>query len=226
MVEIDRGIPLARDAVVAPSQDPRAAEMEAGTIGESVAGVAALILAILGLLGLLPRTFAAIGAIVLGAGLLIGGATLSRRYSGLVPVEAMARGRQEIVGALGLQAIAGIAAIVLGILALLGLDPLLLLGITVLVLGAALVGAGGGTARLGRSARRLRGEPSRLAEGEGFYAGGWWEAEIGLGVVVLGILAVTGHSPLTLTLIALLSVGVAMLVSGSLLTARLFGYFG
>jgi hypothetical protein len=43
---------------------------------------------------------------------------------------------------------------------------------------------------------------------------------------VLGILALTGHAPLTLTLIAFLSVGVAMLVSGSLLTARLFGYFG
>ncbi len=226
MVEIDRGIPLTRDAVVAPPQDPRAAELEAGTIGETVAGAAALILAILGLLGLLPRTFAAVGAIVLGAGLLISGATLSRRYSSLVPSEAIPRARHEIVGALGMQAIAGIAAIVLGILALLKLDPLPLLGITVLILGAALLGVGGATARLSRSARRLRGEPSRLGEGEGLYAAAWWEAEIGIGVVVLGILALTGHAPMTLTLIALLSVGAAMLVSGSLLTARLFGYFG
>jgi hypothetical protein len=227
MVEIDRGIPLARDPVVAKPQEARAAAMEVGSAGEAVAGAAALVLTILGLLGLLPVTLAAIAAIALGAGLLVGGAAMTRRYSGGMASAEMSRARQEIVSALGMQAIAGVAAIVLGILALLRIDPLVLLSISVLVLGGALLAAGAGMARLARSARWLRGDPGRFGETEGLYpATGWWEAEIGVGAVVLGILALTGHDPITLTLVALLSVGTALLVGGSLLTARLFSYFG
>lgn len=228
MVEIDRGIPLARDTMVTQPQETRAAEMmEVGSVGEAVGGAAALVLAILGLLGLLPVTLAAIAAIALGAGLLVAGAAMSRRYSRGMPPATLSRARQEIVGALGMQAIAGIAAVVLGVLALLGVDPLILLGVSVLVLGAALLAGGSGMARLARSARWLRGEPGRLGDAEGWYpATGWWEAEIGVGAVVLGILALTGHDPMALTLVALLSVGAALLVGGSLLTARLFSYFG
>jgi len=178
------------------------------------------VLAILGLLGLLPLTLNAIAAIALGVALLLGGAALARRYSRMVPATAAPRARQEIAGALGLQAIAGVAAIVLGILALLRIDALMLLGVTAIVLGAALVAAGGGMARLARSARWLRGE------GEGVYAASGWEALVGIGAVVLGILALTGHAPLTLTLVAMLSVGAAILVGGTVLASRLFGVFG
>src|SRR5689334_19940346 len=174
MVEIDRGIPLSRDPVtrdpvIAQPPEPRAAEMEAGSIGEAVGGAAALVLAILGLLGLLPVTLAAIAMIALGAGLLAGGAALSRRYSSGVPSAAASRARQEIVGALGMQAMAGVAAIVLGVLALLRVDPVVLLGIGVLVLGGALLAAGGAMARLARSARWLRAEPGRYSDAENWY---------------------------------------------------------
>lgn len=43
---------------------------------------------------------------------------------------------------------------------------------------------------------------------------------------MLGILALTGHAPVTLTVVAMLSVGAAILVSGSVLASRLFGVFG
>jgi hypothetical protein len=178
------------------------------------------VLAILGLLGLLPLTFNAIAAIALGAALLLGGAALARRYTHMVPVAAVSRARQEVAGALGLQAIAGVAAIVLGILALLRIDSLQLLGVTAIVLGAALLAAGGALARLARAARWLRGEADTA------YATGGWEALVGIGAVVLGILALTGHAPLTLTLIAMLSVGAAILAGGTVLAARLFGMFG
>lgn len=232
MVEIDRGIPLTRDGitrdtVVTQPTEARPAEMEAGSLGEAVGGAAALVLAILGLLGLLPMTLAAIAMIALGVGLLAGGAALSRRYVGGVPSAAASRARQEIVGALGMQAMAGIAAIVLGVLALLRVSPALLLGIGVLVLGGALLAAGGAMGRLARSARWMRAEPGRYVETDSWYpATGWWEAEVGIGAVVLGILALTGHSPLALTLIALLCVGAALLVGGTLIAARLFSYFG
>ncbi|HKT61544.1 MAG TPA: hypothetical protein VJQ46_15925, partial [Gemmatimonadales bacterium] len=131
-------------------------------------------LAILALIGLLPLTLASIAAIALGCGMLVGGATLSRRFSLGLPPPVMSRARQEVVGALGMQALAGIAAIVLGILALLGVQPLLLLSISVLVLGGALLAGGAGMARLARAARWLRGETESV-----YPATGWWEAEIG-----------------------------------------------
>jgi len=227
MIEVDRGIPLARESGVAPpQQSSTATELEVGSVGEAAAGAGALILAILGLLGVLPFTLTSVAAIVLGVGLLLGGATLARRYARAVPSVAMVRGRQEVAGALGLQALAGVAGIVLGILALLGVAPALLLSVAVLVLGTALMAAGGGMARLARSARWLRGDPLRATESEGVYAAAGWEALIGIGAVVLGILALTGHSPLTLALVAMLSIGAAMLVGGSLVAARLFSFFG
>jgi hypothetical protein len=172
-------------------------------------------------------TLAAIAMIALGVGLLAGGAALSRRYVGGMPTAAASRARQEIVGALGMQALAGIAAIVLGVLALLRVNPAVLLGVGVLVLGGALLAAGGAMARLARSARWLRPEANRYSDAENWYpATGWWEAEVGIGAVVLGILALTGHSPLVLTLVALLCVGAALLVGGTLIAARLFSYFG
>jgi hypothetical protein len=221
MVEIDLGIPRTRDTAIASPSDSRVTEMEAGSIGEAVGGAAALVLAILALIGVLPLTLTSIAAIVLGCGMLVGGAALSRRFSLGIPSAAASRARQEVVGALGMQAIAGIAAVVLGILALLGVRPLLLLSISVLVLGGALLTAGAGMARLARSSRWLRGEPGSVAP-----ATGWWEAEIGVGAVVLGILALTGHDPATLTIVALLAVGAALLIGGSMLTARLFSALG
>jgi hypothetical protein len=225
MVEVDRGI-MARDSYVARPQEETVATMEAGSVGEAVAGAAGLVLAILGLLGILPLTLDAIAGIALGVALLLGGAALAARYSRAIPPTALPRARHDISGALGLQAIAGIAAVVLGVLALLGVSSLELLGVTVIVLGAALLAVGGGMARLGRSARWLRADAGRSGEVDSASVAAGWEALIGVAAVVLGILALTGRSPLMLTLIAMLCVGAALLVTGSLVASRLFSFFG
>jgi hypothetical protein len=225
MVEVDRGI-MARDSYVARPQEETIATMEAGSVGEAVAGAAGLVLAILGLLGILPLTLDAIAGIALGVALLLGGAALAARYSRAIPPTALPRARHDISGALGLQAIAGIAAVVLGVLALLGVSSLELLAVTVIVLGAALLAVGGGMARLGRSARWLRADAGRSGEVDSASVAAGWEALIGVAAVVLGILALTGRSPLMLTLIAMLCVGAALLVTGSLVASRLFSFFG
>jgi hypothetical protein len=225
MVEVDRGI-MARDSYVARPQEETVATMEAGSVGEAIAGAGGLVLAILGLLGILPLTLDAIAGIALGVALLLGGAALAARYSRAIPPTALPRARHEISGALGLQAIAGIAAVVLGVLALLGVSSLELLAVTVIVLGAALLAVGGGMARLGRSARWLRADAGRSGEVDSASVAAGWEALIGVAAVVLGILALTGRSPLMLTLIAMLCVGAALLVTGSLVASRLFSFFG
>jgi hypothetical protein len=217
---------MARDSYVARPQEETVATMEAGSVGEAIAGAGGLVLAILGLLGILPLTLDAIAGIALGVALLLGGAALAARYSRAIPPTALPRARHEISGALGLQAIAGIAAVVLGVLALLGVSSLELLAVTVIVLGAALLAVGGGMARLGRSARWLRADAGRSGEVDSASVAAGWEALIGVAAVVLGILALTGRSPLMLTLIAMLCVGAALLVTGSLVASRLFSFFG
>ncbi|HEX2655878.1 MAG TPA: hypothetical protein VHN11_19815, partial [Xanthobacteraceae bacterium] len=72
---------MARDSYVARPQEETVATMEAGSVGEAVAGAAGLVLAILGLLGILPLTLDAIAGIALGVALLLGGAALAARYS-------------------------------------------------------------------------------------------------------------------------------------------------
>ncbi len=226
MVEIDRGV-LTDRPTTAPRPAERAlTELEVGSTGEAVAGAAAVILGILGLIGVLPIRLDAVAAIVLGAALLIGGGAVAGRYAGLLPAGRAARARREVGGALGLQALAGVAAIVLGVLALLGVSPLGLLAVAAIVLGAALLASGGAMARLERSMQGLRGETVAGPSGTAVYAAGGWEGIIGAGLVVLGILALAGHSPLTLTLVAMLSAGAALLVGGSTLAARLLGFAG
>jgi hypothetical protein len=144
----------------------------------------------------------------------------------MVPAGSVGHARREVAGALGLQALAGLAGIVLGILALLGVRPLELLRITALIFGGALLAAGGGLARLAQSVRSLRGEPGTASESERMYSVGGGEAVIGAAAVVLGIIALTHPEPIALTLVAMLCVGAALLIGSSVIPARVFSVIG
>jgi hypothetical protein len=230
MVDIDRGSgPRTGETFVARPQEgsrTAATELRFGSVGESVGAAAAVVLAILGLIGLLPLTLDSIAAIVLGVAMLLGGAAISRQYSRMAPPSSVGHARREVASALGLQALAGVAGIVLGVLALLGVRALELLSITALIFGGALLVAGGGLARLARSARSLRGEPAAASEVEAMYSVGGGEAVIGAAAVVLGIIALTHPAPIALTLVAMLCVGAALLIGNSVIPARVFSVVG
>jgi hypothetical protein len=176
-----------------------------GSAMEAIAALATMALAIVGLAGVFSTTLAAIATIIVGAAILIEGGSFSAGAFA-------ARGYAADVGAgLSAQALGGIAGIVLGILALLGVAQPTLLSVAVLVYGAAFL-------------------LSRMEFAQTFAASGsvelpWREAGsgqvlIGVAGVVLGILAVIGISSLTLVLVALLSFGAAALFSGSALGAK------
>jgi hypothetical protein len=209
---------------------------------EAIAGVGAVVLAILGLTHILPRYMAAIGTIVVGAALLEGRAlgTRSRR------VTAALRGQPSA------EVIAGAAGVVLGVLALLGMSELVLLPVGVIVFGASLLIAGFSAPRTApeRSRRIISAEtesdelrigpddtiaraivPARAQAGrndvlaverevsasESIESSTGAQLLVGLAAVVLGILALLGNSPLILTLVALLCVGSMELLSGAVL---------
>lgn len=192
-----------------------------GTTVEAVAGAGAVVLTILGLVGMSPVWMAAIASIAIGGALILGGASAavaSARTS--MPYQS---GRSEAIGGASFELIAGGAGIVFGILALLGIMWATLLPIACIVFGGALILGSQNTISNVSLHAPYAGEPGReYLSRDTAYAAGGTEVLIGIGGVVLGILALVGTYPLILVLAAFLSFGVAILFSGGALAMRLF----
>lgn len=200
-------------------------EVEGGSTTEAVGGAAAIVLAILGLLGVLPTVLASIAAIAVGVGLIVAGGAIAARYERVLAGPESGTTRREIAGGMGMEAFAGLAALVLGILALLGISSVTLLAIAALAAGAGLLMASGSMARLESLVRWETAHDTESKLHDTVYAASGSEVLIGVGAIVLGILALTGTDPLTLVLVALLSIGASLLMSGSTLAGRFFGMF-
>ncbi len=202
-------------------------QLETGSFAESLAGAGGVVLAILGIIGVLPMALASIAAIAVGVGLFLGGGVIAARSRQLGVGRSSAEERRQILGGLGMEAFAGASGAVLGLLALLGIDPLTLLGVSAIVLGGALLMASAATARLESAIdKTMEFNRDHAAVHEAVYVASGSDFLIGAGAVVLGILALAGHAPLTLALVAMLSVGAAGMLSGSTLAARVFTLFG
>lgn len=193
-----------------------------GGIAEAVAALTAVVLSILGIGGILPGTMMSVGCIAVGAALLFAGGAIASRYSrqlgnvlrgGAQPVDA----RRGIAA----EALAGAIGVVLGILALLGNDSVLLVAIANLVFGAGLLIGGGVASRVGGIPRfYVRGDVERMTR-EAVFTRAGGQALVGAGAIVLGILALLGLAPTVLNLIALLAVGGALVIGGTAIGARM-----
>ena len=186
---------------------------------EALGGLAALVLSILGLVGIAPALMLGIAAIVIGASLLANGLAVATDYARLGGIGETRVSVGEIGGGVTLQVLSGIAAIVLGVLALLDVIPGALLPIAAIVIGA------GQTLSAGLPERMA--DLHSLAERTTAPTGATGpQMLIGLGVIVLGILALVGIAPAVLTLVAFLAASVSLLLSGVAVTgamARLLG---
>lgn len=166
-------------AVHASVEDTAVKRMEGGLLGEAIGSIAVIALAIIGLAGVWSINIAAIATIILAAAILIEGGV----FAG---TEMLVR-RGELANT---ELLAGVAGVVLGILALLGVASGTLVSVAVLVFGGCMLF-------------------SRLAEGA--YGS---RMLVGIAAVVLGILAVVGVSQAPLVLVALLCLGAMELFAG------------
>jgi hypothetical protein len=107
----------------------QAAELGAGTTGETLAGFAGIALGILSILGVVPGVLIPAAAIVFGVALVLGAGTnmrinhLTVAYRQEHPI-AQEVAREAVRATTGLQVLAGLGAITLGILALAAVEPL------------------------------------------------------------------------------------------------------
>jgi hypothetical protein len=198
----------------------RTAKFEAAAFSvEGVTGAAAVVLAILALAGVYPVYLAPIATIAIGAAVLIKGGAVTARSPYLRDEAGEFTMPVDVNGGMSTELAAGAAGIALGVLALIGIAPAVLLMVAVIVFGGALLMGGGETFRLAQFGQRyfVAEETTRIAA----ESAGGAETLIGLAAIVLGILALTGVQPTTLTLVGLLIIGIAQLACGLALGARM-----
>jgi hypothetical protein len=184
-----------------------------GGFVDALGGIAAIVLAIIGLSGVKPEMLVSISTIVFGAALLIqGGAMLSE----FAEIEATPESAVAASGG-GISALflVGIAGIVLGVLALLGLHAAVLIAVAAIAFGVALLVSSSGVWHLLTSrsvAMRFQTHSPMFRVVASEVAGGsaGLQAMAGLAVIVLGLLAVCGIYTVPLTLIALLISGASI----------------
>jgi len=119
--------------------ETRTKALAGGSALEGFGAIAAMALAIVGLVGKLSLTMAAIATIIIGAAAMIEGGAFGLRSA------RFSAGRFQgswFEGATGADFQGGLATLVLGILALLGVAPETLLSVAVLALGATFIFSG------------------------------------------------------------------------------------
>jgi hypothetical protein len=200
-----------------------------GGFADAVGGLVTIVLAILGLANIIPETMVPIATIVFGVALLIQGGTLLSEYAHLIFPAGAAPGSsvgQFGGGSLAAVFLAGAAGIVLGVLALLGINPTVLTSAAIISFGAALMLSSNSVWNLHHLRRdSLSAQEHTPASGSEVLANemaigsAGMQALAGLAAIVLGILALAGNNPVVLALVALLALGGTLILTGSTLSA-------
>ena len=201
-----------------------------GGLADAIGGIATIVLAIVALGGVRPEIVLPIAVIVFGATLLIQGGTMLSEYASISsPVGATSASSEQFgVGGLSNLFLVGVAGIVLGILALVGIATGPLAAISVIAFGTALLLSSNAVRHLSMLQTSRSGAP-RAGNGEilaSELASGSASVQMlaGLAAMVLGVLAVAGINPNMLTPAALIVLGGTIIVTGSALAGLVIGF--
>jgi hypothetical protein len=186
----------------------RVAANEMGlTVDETAGGLALVALGILALAGVYPELLTSIAAIVAGVALVFMSLALNKEFSDAL--SASGRGLSASEGGLGVGAAAGITGVVLGVLAILDIARPTLLGVALIVFGAA-VFLNFIMATQTRALRMTAGTGSAESAKVAVSAAAGSELTavlVGVALVVLGIIALSGMRSEILIACAFLSFG-------------------
>ena len=199
-----------------------------GVTGEVLLAAGAVVLTIIALTGRMPEILLAVGVIALGAALVFESAAISLRIYNLLNETAKSRfGMAELGIGTTVESITGIAAIVLGVLAIFRLHPMVLIPAAIIVIGACLILEAGANARINALRVEKPEEHPYLEEitRQSVWATTEIQAIVGIGGVTLGILSLCGVFPMTLNLIAVLGMSAAAFLSGTALSGRMLKVF-
>ncbi len=220
------------------SSAPATADAAAyGGLVDAIGGIATIVLAIIALTGEHWGVLVSVAVIVFGASLLVQGGTMLSEYASIMfPTGGeSATSNNAGVGSLSSLFLVGVAGIILGILALIGVETEVLNAIAIIAFGGALLMSSNSVRSLymiQSSARRSsalpgQGDPGQGGEmlaGEMAAGSAGVQLVAGLAAVVLGILAVVGIHSNVLMLAALIVLGATVLLTGSALSGMVVGF--
>ncbi len=196
-----------------------------GGFADAIGGLATIVLAIVGLAGMHSNLMVGIATVVFGAALLIQGGAMLSEYAGIMFPAGGKVATADHFGGGSLSSIflVGGTGIVLGVLALLGIDSLTLCSIALIGFGMALVLSSRAVWHLYSIKRAMMTGEEEIVPGSEFLASemasgsAGIQALTGLTAVILGILALvgTGVNTVILILVALLVLGGTLVVTGS-----------
>lgn len=209
-------------ASLTPGRDERitAGMLAGGSTLETLGGLAAVILCVVGLQER-AITMGSIATIAIGFALLSQGASIMarwgqafRRFEGTRP------DRNEMVEGVSTEVFGGIVGVALGVIALAGVKPTVMLPVAAIVFGSSLLLGGAAQPDLVYLAPEKNPRIAR-ATFSAIQASGGIMVLVGVAAAVLGVLALLEVGPpLALALIAMLCIGFSLLFAGSALTAR------
>lgn len=199
-----------------------------GSIAEAVGGIAVGVLAIISLTEATPSVvLVPIAVIVLGIALLAEGSTIAAEFRRLmgVTVDASPVGNMQ-AGGITLEFLAGVGLVVLGILALIGIATEILVAVSVITAGAAMVLRSGMLLEMSDLHNLMSGLPDAQRHLARSSTSGVVSIQVlcGIAAIVLGIIAlVTVHfSPLLFGEIGLLVLAGAITFGSGLWTGSVF----
>ncbi len=186
------------------------------SVAEAIGGLAAVVLSIIGLAGVLPTDMLSITTILVGLNLVFQGGALCSRCSALWESSVGRRSRGGIFNDfMSASFFGGVAGIVLGVLSLIRMDTLMLAAVAAIVYGGSLLLDSGFSLRI--NAFELAAQPatgrSDVVTHEVASNAAGAQILVAVGAIILGILAVVGYAPMTLSLVAFLSLGASVLMT-------------
>ncbi len=194
----------------------------AGATMASMWGLSALVLAILGLSGVAPVYILPAAGIVLGLAFVALGA-IGTAWARMFQFAERATSRDRSVFFSGVAAawIAGLAAVVLGILNFVALADVRLLAVAAIILGLGLLWHSGAMQRVSQFTHDVTYRGVKANRPSGPFAMNALSLAplrdflVGLGGAILGILAMIHVAPVSLTFVALLVIGGALTLTAS-----------
>jgi hypothetical protein len=191
---------------------------------EAICGVGAVVLAIIGLAHAEWTILTPIATILAGVALVFAGAAFRARSLTSTSTAAGTSFSESEAG-IPAEVLGGVTGIVLGILAILGLVPNILVSTAVVVFGSSILLGSIASAgvRAWASFSSSPEAPADFFRGQGIHSGRGAQLLVGLATVILGIIALVGESNFgpTLNLISLLVVGGGVLLTATEVAGRL-----
>jgi hypothetical protein len=197
-----------------------------GSLVQATLGAFAIALSIIALAAMRPF-LSAVAVIAIGASLLFEGGSIAYRFTRLLQQTSIGIMQGlEFGEGVSAEFIGGVAGIVLGILALLNIVPIILISVSAIVYGTALMLGAGVTTRLNHLIIQGSNEnelSQKVARGAVTAAAGV-QVFIGLAGATLGIIGVVGIERMSLGLVAMLVLAFGRLLTGTALSNRML-YF-